>query len=48
MKRVYINPQTQALQFISRSETMQTIGIVHHSGGTNTGGKSGFPEDEIM
>ena len=46
MQKNYIAPQTEVMQF--GSELMQdTIGIIHHSGGTNTGNQGSFLEEEI-
>ena len=46
MRKVYIVPQSEAMQF-SSEVIMDSISIVHHSGGGSTGG-SGFNEDNII
>ena len=46
MRKVYIAPQMEAIQ-LSSETIMDTIGIVHHSGG-KSGGKGGFIEEEIF
>ncbi len=46
MRKNYIVPQSEVMLFSSEM-IMDSIGIVHHSGGSNSGGSGGFPEDEI-
>ena len=46
MQKTYTVPQTEVMQ-LNGNSIMDSIGIVRHSGGTNTGGKSGFDESEI-
>ena len=46
MRKNYIVPQSEVMQ-LSSEMIMDTIGIVHHSGGSNSGGSGGFSEDDI-
>ena len=46
MRNDYIKPQTEILN-VTSEVIMDSIAIVHHSGGRNSG-TSGFTEDQIM
>ena len=46
MNKNYIAPQTEVMQ-ISSQVIMDSIGIVHHSGGGGNN-PSGFSEDQII
>ncbi len=43
MRKVYITPQVEVMQLTSE-ELMDSIGIVHHSGG----GPGGFDDEHII
>lgn len=45
MNKNYMTPQTEVMQ-LSSQVIMDSINIVHHSGGGNGG--SGFPEGDII
>ena len=44
MRKNYIVPQVEAIQ-LSCEEIMDTIGIIRHSGGTNSGQQGGFTDE---
>ena len=47
MRKNYIAPQCECNQF--GSVLMQdVINIIHHSGGTNSNGSSGFSDEELI
>ena len=45
MNKSYMTPQTEVMQ-LSSQVIMDSINVVHHSGGGNGG--SGFPEGDII
>lgn len=45
MNKNYMTPQTEVMQ-LSSQVIMDSINVVHHSGGGNAG--SGFPEGDII
>jgi len=45
MNKNYMTPQTEVMQ-LSSQVIMDSINVVHHSGGGNGG--SGFPEGDII
>ena len=47
MRKEYIMPQVEVLP-ISSEVIMDSIGIVHHSGGSSSGDGGGFGESQII
>ena len=45
MNKNYMTPQTEVMQ-LSSQVIMDSINVIHHSGGGNGG--SGFPEGDII
>ena len=47
MNKNYITPQTEVMQLHSQV-VMDSINLVHHSGGANEEGESGFKEGDVF